>query len=450
MSEIPELEELYVYEMPGKEMVYTFLSSSLLENISNSNRGTLRQAEREERRKTVERRTRQRQASLDACWRQKYTHVIREISWLSHLEQMRKHARPIDAHTARTFGIPAAWRAGAGPAAGFATPTTIRPVAQVITSAYDNDVLMTGVDAEIPIIRKLKCGNPPHFLENERPTPPASPKPSPRPPRSPNPTVVVHAFEKASGTPTVSPFCQKLECHLRFAGVQYTEKDALPHKAPKKKLPYITINDTTVSDSGFIVRYLKEHKIVDLDGAAGLTDLQKAESLAYRGFWEEGIYHAIVSYRWSRKENVPIISNELFGKLPVVIRGSFSWWFGRSLNKTLTMQGIGRHTPAEVDTILREAFAALETRLTTASGKAEWFHHTAAPTDIDAVLAGMLINVCGTRSNALPKDIVLKSVVLRGYLKMVVEQYFPEFAGLLTEIREVEAQHPVAANPPVL
>ncbi|KAK6330408.1 hypothetical protein TWF696_003505 [Orbilia brochopaga] len=267
---------------------------------------------------------------------------------------------------------------------------------------------------------------------------------------STQPTVVVYAFEKAPGIPTVSPFCQKLECHLRFAGIQYTQTDTLPFKAPKKKLPFIDVNGTTISDTSFIVRYMKQHKIADLDGNAGLTDLQKAESLAYRGFWEEGIYFAIVSYRWSRKENVPIISQELFGKLPAVTRAAISWWYRRSLNKSLTLQGIGRHTPAEVDTILRDAFSALETRLTTASGKAEWFHHTAAPTDIDAVLAAMLINVCGTRSNSLPKDMILKSSVLRGYVKMVVEQYFQEFAGLLGELKEADTQLAVPADPPVI
>ncbi|KAF3908791.1 Metaxin-2 [Orbilia brochopaga] len=264
------------------------------------------------------------------------------------------------------------------------------------------------------------------------------------------PPVTLFAFEKAPGAPTVSPFCQKLECHLRFAGIQYKQTDTLPFKAPKKKLPYIDINGTVVSDSAFIVRYMKQHKIVDLDQDAGLTDLQKAESLAYRGYWEEGIYHAIVSYRWSRKENVSIISQELFGKLPAIPRAAISWWYRRSLNQALVLQGVGRHAPSEVDIILGDALGALETRLTTAGGKSEWFHHTAAPTDIDAVIAAMLINVCATQSNKLPKDIILKSSVLRGYVKMVVEKYFPEFTRLLGELKEAETKHTVSVGPPVV
>ncbi|EWC46662.1 hypothetical protein DRE_04149 [Drechslerella stenobrocha 248] len=255
------------------------------------------------------------------------------------------------------------------------------------------------------------------------------------------PTVILYAFEKSPNVPSVSPFCQKLECHLRFADVSYNQAFTLPHKAPKKKLPYVSIGGVTVADTGFIVRYMRQRGITDLDAKAGLSDTQKAESLAYCGFWEEKVFPAVLSYRWMRKENLPIISNQVFGTLPAILRVPISWWFRRSVTRTLKMQGMGRHTPDEVDTILREAFTALEARLTTVSGNPEWFHGTSEPTDIDAVLAGMLINFCGTRANSLCKDFILGSSILRGYVKMAVERYFPEFVGLVSEFKEADAAY---------
>ncbi|KAF3934640.1 hypothetical protein ABW20_dc0102804 [Dactylellina cionopaga] len=256
-------------------------------------------------------------------------------------------------------------------------------------------------------------------------------------------TVVLYAFEKHSGIPSASPFCQKIECYFRFASLLYTQTDTLPFKAPKKKLPYVTVDDVTIADSQFIIRHLKENGIADLDKKAGLRELQIAESLAYRGFWEEGIYPAIIRSRWFIKENEPVIAQEIFGDLPFFVRVPLRWWYRRNLISALVTQGIGRHTDAEVNTILREALESLETRLTptdTTSTSAEWFHKTATPTDIDAVISAILINICGTASNPYQKDIVLKSEVLREYTKMVAETYFPEFKTLLGQIAEYEAK----------
>ncbi|KAK6524070.1 hypothetical protein TWF694_005734 [Orbilia ellipsospora] len=254
-------------------------------------------------------------------------------------------------------------------------------------------------------------------------------------------TVILYAFEKHANTPSASGYCQKIENYFRFAGVPYNQADALPFGAPKKKLPYASIDGVVVPDSQFIIRHLKQHGIADLDKTVGLTPTQIAESLAFRGLWEEGIYPAVVRSRWFSKQNEPIIAHEVFGDIPVLFRIPLRWWFRRNFAKQLNMQGIGRHTDAEVDLILREALEALEVRLTptaTSTTAVPWFHNTPTPSDIDAVLSAMLINILGTESNPFCKDIVLKSKVLRGYVKLVVEMYFPEFAKILGEIKAAE------------
>ncbi|KAK6334456.1 hypothetical protein TWF730_003670 [Orbilia blumenaviensis] len=255
--------------------------------------------------------------------------------------------------------------------------------------------------------------------------------------------VILFAFEKREGMPTASGYCQKIECYFRFAGVKYTQQDTLPFKAPKKKLPYVDIGGVVVPDSQFIVRYVKEKGLADLDKSAGLTELQIAESLAYRGFWEEAIYPAIVRSRWFDKENEAVISHEVFGGLPFFIRIPLHWWFRRSLVNRLIAQGIGRHSDAETEVILREALESLETRLTPTGNAVEWFHKTATPADIDAVLIAMLVNICGTNSNPFCKKIVLESSVLRGYMKRAVEGWFPEFVTLLEEIKSAEGKDAV-------
>ncbi|KAK6347477.1 hypothetical protein TWF718_005318 [Orbilia javanica] len=252
--------------------------------------------------------------------------------------------------------------------------------------------------------------------------------------------VILFAFEKHPGIPTVSGFCQKIECHLRFANVKYTQQDTLPFKAPKKKLPYVDIDGVIVPDSQFIVRYMKENGLADLDKSAGLTPIQVADSVAYRGYWEEAIYPAIVRSRWFDKDNEAVIAREVFGDLPFFIRIPLHWWFRRSLTNSLVAQGVGRHSDSETEVILREALESLETRLTPTGTTAEWFHKTTTPADIDAVISAMLINLCGTNSNPFCKKIVLGSKALRGYMKRAVEGFFPEFQTLINEIKEAEGK----------
>ncbi|KAF3099690.1 hypothetical protein TWF569_001939 [Orbilia oligospora] len=252
--------------------------------------------------------------------------------------------------------------------------------------------------------------------------------------------VVLFAFEKRPGNPTASGFCQKVECYLRFAGVKYTQEDTLPFKAPKKKLPYVNIDGAIIPDSQFIVRYIKEKGLADLDKSAGLTQLQIVEGVAYRGYWEEAIYPAIVRSRWFDKENEAVIAREVFGDLPFFLRIPLHWWFRRSLTHSLVAQGVGRHSDSETEVILREALESLEIRLTPSGTTTEWFHRTATPADIDAVISAMLINLCGTNSNPFCKKIILGSKVLCGYMKRAVEGFFPEFEILLKEVEEAEGR----------
>ncbi|RVD89390.1 uncharacterized protein DFL_000401 [Arthrobotrys flagrans] len=253
--------------------------------------------------------------------------------------------------------------------------------------------------------------------------------------------VTLFAFEKHEGIPTASGFCQKIECYLRFAGVEYAQQDTLPFKAPKKKLPYVDIDGIIIPDSQFIVRYIKEKGLADLDKSAGLTRLQVVEGVAYRGYWEEAIYPAIVRSRWFDKENEAVVAREVFGDLPFFIRIPLHWWFRRSLTNSLVAQGVGRHSDAEAEVILRKALESLEIRLTPTGTTTEWFHKTATPADIDAVISAMLINICGTNSNPFCKKIVLQSKVLCGYTKRAVEGFFPEFETLLKEIKEAEGKY---------
>lgn len=104
-------------------------------------------------------------------------------------------------------------------------------------------------------------------------------------------TIVLYGFPKQPGVPSGSAFCQKLETYFRFSGVPYIDIGTYPQKGPKGKLPYVQLPDGTIlADSHFIVRhFIKEDLVEDLDIKAGLSDLEKAESIVWRGYWEDHV-----------------------------------------------------------------------------------------------------------------------------------------------------------------
>ena len=64
-----------------------------------------------------------------------------------------------------------------------------------------------------------------------------------------------------------SPFCLKLETHLKLARVSFEKRTSLVAfmRAPKKKLPYIVDDGQVVDDSEGIIEYLNRNYGVSLD-----------------------------------------------------------------------------------------------------------------------------------------------------------------------------------------
>jgi glutathione S-transferase len=86
--------------------------------------------------------------------------------------------------------------------------------------------------------------------------------------------ITLHQFVPTFGLPNASPFCMKLETWLR--------------KAPKSKMPYIVDHGRVVSDSSFIIEYLKATCGDKLD--AWLSAEQHAVALALQRRLEEILY----------------------------------------------------------------------------------------------------------------------------------------------------------------
>ena len=92
-----------------------------------------------------------------------------------------------------------------------------------------------------------------------------------------------------------SPFVTKLETRLRFAGLAYRTEAGSLSKAPKGKIPYVSISSKTdsgsqapvlLADSTLIIERLVEDGASD-DLNAKLSPTEKALDLAIRALLED-------------------------------------------------------------------------------------------------------------------------------------------------------------------
>ncbi|KIW67887.1 hypothetical protein PV04_07102 [Phialophora macrospora] len=186
--------------------------------------------------------------------------------------------------------------------------------------------------------------------------------------------------------PKLSPFPTKLECFLRFLNIPYeTVIEPDLSDAPRRKVPWISINRVQISDSDLIVFFL--HGQV-CDSNAELTPDQNAIGHLVQHTLEDHFYWIILYYEFFDDNG----SDYLFRAAHLghsdrtkAIRDDFA-------NRVYD-QGTGRYTPVEVVEKASKDLLAVSTKL----GGKTFLLGTPNPTSFDAVVFGMLLAVFQAR-----------------------------------------------------
>ena len=151
------------------------------------------------------------------------------------------------------------------------------------------------------------------------------------------------------GLPTVSPFGYKLATWLRLAGIPYVlEHENDTRAGPKQKSPWIVIEGEKMGDSELIVQRLVCERGIDPD--AHLTPRQRAESLALRRLFEDHYNFAFMHAMFMTEAGWAFMRPH-FDFLPFLVRPVVVPMIRRSVRSELHMQGMGRHTQAEIDSM---------------------------------------------------------------------------------------------------
>lgn len=229
----------------------------------------------------------------------------------------------------------------------------------------------------------------------------------------------LHQFERTWGIPNLSPFCCKIETYLRMAGIAYEIKPALPLRAPKGKLPYISDNGKTLGDSRFIIEYLKS-TYHDLD--SGLAREELAISIALQRLLEEHLFWVALYSRWQfTDENWQVNKQAIFGALPPIVRDVAASHTRKKIQQQIYGHGMGRHQAEEIFALGKQDIDALSAYL----GHKPYFLGD-RPTALDASAFGLLINISGCPIESPLKEHALIKENLLAYIERITHSFYPD------------------------
>lgn len=225
--------------------------------------------------------------------------------------------------------------------------------------------------------------------------------------------------ETSFGLPNLSPFCAKVETYLRMAELEYEVKRGIPPKGPKKKVPWIVDGSEKLADSSLIVRYLQERYLDPLD--RNLTAHDRARGHAIQTMLEEHLYFVMLWQRWISDAGWRIVEPAFFGKIPPGVRQLLRLYIRRQFKRNLWGQGIGRHSPDQIDEFGVTDIHALAELL----GDNQYILGD-EPRSFDASAFGFLVNIVEFPLDTQTRMAALAHDNLVAYVARMKSRYFPE------------------------
>jgi glutathione S-transferase len=154
-------------------------------------------------------------------------------------------------------------------------------------------------------------------------------------------------FPGAFGLSSLSPFCIKAEMLLKMSGLPYESVvTGNPRRGPKGKLPAIEDEGASIGDSEAIRQHLERKYGLDFDKP--LDPMARATAHAFSRMLEERTYWVGVYSRWIDPSFWPVTRAAVFGGLPPLVRSLAALVVRRQIRRALHLQGMGRHSPAEI------------------------------------------------------------------------------------------------------
>ncbi|KAI6198207.1 hypothetical protein M3Y99_01898100 [Aphelenchoides fujianensis] len=263
-------------------------------------------------------------------------------------------------------------------------------------------------------------------------------------------------YPRAAVIPSISPWSLKMETWLRFVQLDYTASFCLPFNvsndfqqaSTKGQVPFVEVNGRQIADSNFIIDQLKTMFNLsidrDLEPRPGrqrtrLPRAHRRESAAF--------FHRSKDMSWLVTDKGVLghfqgIKKTVFEKL-IVKKAQ------HNIKNICNVQGIGRHSGAEVDEIAKKDLNALSHLL----GDKHYFFGE-YPSTLDATAFGTLAEILYTPlKGTLIKDYLVNSTPnLVQLIERIKANFWPDWDILTSKLvmnrHEAELPHSEPAAAP--
>jgi len=229
--------------------------------------------------------------------------------------------------------------------------------------------------------------------------------------------ITFYQLPGAWGLSSVSPFCIKVEAYLRMAEVPFEEAFGDPRKGPRKKVPWIVDQGTSIADSREIIDHLKRTHGDPLDARLDATERHRGHALGR--MLEEATYFAMVHVRWANDTCWDEYKQVFQPFLPPIIGAPILASIRRGMLATLRSQGAGRYAPDELYAIAAADFAAVSDQLGDTP-----FLFGDAPTSYDATAYAFVTSLLGFPIDNGLRARVAKMENLVAYRARIEKKYF--------------------------
>lgn len=233
--------------------------------------------------------------------------------------------------------------------------------------------------------------------------------------------ISLYTFGSRFNLPDPSPFVMKAEILLKMTKLPYevvTTGDVT--KAPKGKFPFIIDNGITIADTSFIRFYLEKEYGIDFDSQADLFALPSA-FMAER-YCEDNLYFLMLSQRWLNQENFEKGPQVFFEQVPWFLRKLIRKKVIKDIEKTLYLQGLGRHSLEEQMQLVEKGSDMLSRLL----GDRDYFGGN-APCGADAFISSILYGTLNNYFDDPFQKYFAEKENLVGYSKRMMKLFYPSY-----------------------
>ncbi|KAF7163561.1 hypothetical protein CNMCM5623_008410 [Aspergillus felis] len=250
-----------------------------------------------------------------------------------------------------------------------------------------------------------------------------------------SPIITIFRGFPENGCYTWSLFVTKLEARLRFANIPYRTEPGSFGKAPRGKVPYISLQDgeqppQILPDSTLITKALIEKGLTE-DLNQRLSPTERLHDLALKALLEDKLGPFQTYERWVL--NFYAMRSKILAALPWPVQVVVGSMIYRKVTRNLQGQGIMAFTEDEIVAFRQEIWESLNAVVAEAQAKQSdrdgpfWVWGGEGPTEADAVLFAFIATVLVCDAAPASKAIIKGYPAVVNYARRIHDKYFPDY-----------------------